>query len=165
MQVTIRPLEEQDAYTSDQWRNDPEVFKYTGNTYDHEITIDSELGWIRKVIANPNDYRCAIIADDVYVGNIYLTDIDEETAEYHIFLGNKDYWGKGVAKQASCLLLDYAFSVLNLKSVHLSVKKENNAAFKLYNKLGFCVKREEGEWFFMSIERGKHSILSIGIIG
>ena len=154
MQVTIRPLQEQDAYTSVKWRNDPEVFKYTGNTYDHEITIDSELAWIRKVMANHNDYRCAILVDDVYIGNIYLTDIDGETAEYHIFIGNKDYGGKGDAKQASFLLLDYAFSILNLKSVHLSVKKENNAAFKLYKKLGFCVKREEGEGVFMSINRG-----------
>ena len=33
MKVTIRPLVESDAYTSVKWRNDPEVFKYTGNTY------------------------------------------------------------------------------------------------------------------------------------
>ena len=154
MQVTIRPLQEQDAYMSVRWRNDPEVFKYTGNTYDHEITIESELGWMRRVIANPNDYRCAILVEDVYVGNIYLTDIDSESAEYHIFIGNKDYWGKGVAKQASCLLLDYAFNILNLKFVHLSVRKENYAAVKLYEKLGFCVEKEEGKWLFMSIKGG-----------
>ena len=57
MQVTIRPLIEDDAYTSVKWRNDPEVFKYTGNTYAHEITIESELNWIRKVMSNPNEYR------------------------------------------------------------------------------------------------------------
>lgn len=151
MQVTIRPLKEQDAYTSVKWRNDPDVFKYTSNTYDHEITIESEISWIRRVISNSNDYRCAIIVDGVYVGNIYLTDIDNETAEYHIFIGNKDYWGKGVAKQASCLLLKYAFSVLNLKSVHLSVRKENIVAVKLYEKLGFSAEREDGNWLYMSI--------------
>ena len=154
MQVIIRPLQEQDAYTSVQWRNDPEVFKYTGNTYDHKITIEAELGWIRKVIVNPNDYRCAILVDGVYVGNIYLTDIDEETAEYHIFIGNKGYWGKGVAKQASCLLLDYAFNTLNIKTVHLRVRKENTVAVKLYEKLGFCIEKEEGKWAVMSIMKG-----------
>lgn len=153
MQVTIRPLKEQDAYTSVQWRNDPEVFKYTGNTYDHEITIDSELAWIRKVMANHNDYRCAIFVDGVYVGNIYLTDIDAETAEYHIFIGNKNYWGKGVAKQASCLLLNHAFKALNLRYVHLRVRKENDAAVKLYESLGFCVAKEDDNWLFMSITR------------
>ncbi len=28
MNVTIRPLVEEDAYTSVKWRNDPEVFKF-----------------------------------------------------------------------------------------------------------------------------------------
>lgn len=65
MKVTIRPLVESDAYTSVKWRNDPEVFKYTGNTYKNEIKIENELEWIRKVTASPTDYRCAILADDV----------------------------------------------------------------------------------------------------
>ena len=104
MNVTIRPLVEEDAYTSVKWRNDPEVFKFTGNTYKTKITIDNELEWIRKVIANTNDYRCAILVDEVYVGNIYLTDIQEGKAHYHIFIGNKNYWGKGVAKKASLLI-------------------------------------------------------------
>ena len=86
MKVTIRPLVESDAYTSVKWRNDSEVFKYTGNTYKNEIKIENELEWIRKVTASPNDYRCAILADDVYVGNIYLTDIDGTSAHYHIFI-------------------------------------------------------------------------------
>ena len=100
MEVAIRPLREEDAYTSVKWRNDSEVFKFTGNTYKNEIKIENELEWIPKVVANPNDYRCAILADGVYVGNIYLTDIDGKAANYHIFIGNKEYWGKGVAKKA-----------------------------------------------------------------
>ena len=132
MNVTIRPLQEQDAYTSVKWRNDPEVFKYTGNTYKNEILLETELNWIRKVVQNKNEYRCAILADNIYVGNIYLTDITNESAEYHIFIGNINYWGKGVAKKASKCILDYAFKTLNLNSVHLRVKKQNERAIHLY---------------------------------
>lgn len=149
MNVTIRPLQEQDAYTSVKWRNDPEVFKYTGNTYKNEITLETELNWIRKVMVNKNEYRCAILADGVYVGNIYLTDITKESAHYHIFIGDKDYWGKGVAKKASGLILDYAFNAINLKKVCLRVKKQNKVAFALYKKLGFVEKKEDGEWLEM----------------
>lgn len=152
MNVKIRPLQEQDAYTSVKWRNDPEVFKYTGNTYKNEILLETELAWINRVIKNENEYRCAILADDVYVGNIYLTDITNESAEYHIFIGNKDYWGKGVAKQASKLILDYAFQSLRLKSVLLRVKKQNESAFHLYQKLGFIVIDEDGDWLDMKVE-------------
>lgn len=153
MQITIRPLQEQDAYTSVNWRNDPEVFKYTGNTYDHEITIESELNWIRKVINNSSDYRCAILVGNVYVGNIYLTDIDGVSANYHIFIGDKNYWGKGVAKQASLQLINYGFDKLGLKSIRLKVQKENVPAYKLYEKLGFKEIDSDDKWISMIIEK------------
>ncbi len=152
MIVTIRPLEENDAYTSVKWRNDPEVFKYTGNTYNHVITIDSELEWIRKVINNPNDYRCAILADGVYVGNIYLTDINDGNANYHIFIGDKSYWGKGIAKSASKLIIDYGFNELDLKCIYLRVKRPNSSAIHLYQSLGFQEIQTDEEWIKMMIE-------------
>lgn len=152
MQVTIRPLEEKDAYISVKWRNDPEVFKYTGNTYKNEIKIENELEWIGKVIANNKagkDYRCAILADGEYVGNIYLTDIDGISAHYHIFIGNKDYWGKGVAKKASEIILNYAIQKLGLDHVVLRVRKENISAYSLYKKLGFRDVSVDGCWVSM----------------
>ena len=151
MNVRIRPLKEQDAYTSVKWRNDPEVFKFTGNIYNHEITIDNELEWIRKVTANPTDYRCAILVDEVYVGNIYLTDIKEGTAHFHIFIGDKSYWGKGVAKRASLLILEYAFNVLNIKEVLLGVRNVNTSAYNLYLRLGFKDVKVDGIWTLMKL--------------
>jgi len=151
MNVRIRPLKEQDAYTSVKWRNDPEVFKFTGNIYNHKITIDNELEWIRKVTANPTDYRCAILVDEVYVGNIYLTDIKEGTAHFHIFIGDKSYWGKGVAKRASLLILEYAFNVLNIKEVLLRVRNVNTSAYNLYLRLGFKDVKVDGIWTLMKL--------------
>lgn len=156
MQVSIRPIQEQDAYTSVNWRNDKDVFKYTGNTYDHVITIESELEWIKDVIKKNElhkDYRCAILADNEYVGNIYLTDIQDGTAEYHIFIGNRDYWGMGVAKQASLLILHYAFKNLLLDSVRLKVRIANETAFHLYKRLGFEEISRNQEWISMAIFR------------
>lgn len=154
MQVVIRPLQLQDAYTSVVWRNDPEVFKYTGNTYDHEITIESELVWIKNVIANNNsgkEYRCAIEADGVYVGNIYLTDLDSGIGHYHIFIGNKDYWGKGIARKASEQIIKDGFYKFNLKEIQLRVHRVNTNALNLYKRLGFVVKEESEEWISMNI--------------
>jgi len=151
MDVKIRPLRIEDAYTSVKWRNDNDVFKYTGNIYDHEITIESELEWIKRVIAKEDDYRCAIHADDVYIGNIYLTDISENSATYHIFIGNKDYWGKGVARKASELILHYAFKILGLETINLEVHKDNKAALSLYHKLGFQENASDSKFICMQL--------------
>ena len=151
MEVKIRPLQENDAYISVNWRNDSEVFKYTGNTYSQIITIEKELEWIKRVIKNENEYRCAIIVDGSYVGNIYLTNIHDQEALYHIFIGEKSYWGKGVAKQASVQILRYAFNTLRLKKVLLKVKKQNKRAYLLYLRLGFKPISEDDTWITMAI--------------
>lgn len=161
MNVSIRPLEEKDAYVSYKWRNDPDVFKYTGNVYDHIITLEDELNWIRKVVDNKNDYRCAIIADGNYVGNIYLTDINESSAEYHIFIGDKRAWGKGVAKQASILILKYAFNNLGLSYVRLSVRPKNDRAMNLYNKLGFNIISKDKEFYTMLLNQSQFKDVDI----
>lgn len=150
MDVKIRPLIREDAFKSYKWRNDPDVFKYTGNTYKNEITIETELNWIERVILNKDEYRCAIIADNNYVGNIYLTDISEGKATYHIFIGDKSYWGKGIAQEASLQIIDYAKTVLHLHSINLRVKKSNSRAFELYKRLGFVEHEENEDWIYMT---------------
>lgn len=149
MKVDIRLLKREDAYTSQKWRNDPEVFKYTGNTYFDYITIESELKWIDRVIKNKDEYRCAIIADGEYVGNIYLTGIEKGRADYHIFIGKRQYWGKGVARKASKLIIEYGFLHLNLKEIRLKVREENFAARKLYERLGFINISSQSPWLEM----------------
>ena len=159
MDVFLRKLELEDAYVSYKWRNDPDVFKYTGTVYDHEITLETELHWIERVIKNANEYRCAIIAEDCYVGNIYLTNIDEEKAEYHIFIGEKSYWGKGVAQKASIEIMRYGFEHLNLKKITLEVHQQNNTAIRLYEKLGFTRLGENSNFITMEIVKDKYNEL------
>lgn len=136
MNITIRPLQRDDAYTSVKWRNIPELWVHTTFKATKEITIENELEWIQKVIDSPRDDRFAIMADDAYVGNIYLTNIHDGTGEYHIFIGEKEYWGKGIARQASEQLIAHA-KKRHLKKIILEVRKQNEGAFHLYNKLGF----------------------------
>lgn len=153
MKVTIRPLVEADADTSYNWRNDPEVFKYTGNVYTEVITLETERLWISRVINNKDEYRCAIIADNKYVGNIYLTNIvKNESAVYHIFIGEKEYWGKGVGKKASIEIIKYGFNVLKLDYIYLKVRHENNNAIKLYDSLGFKCDRQDDEFLTFKLD-------------
>ena len=89
----------------------------------------------------------------MYVGNIYLTDINGESAEYHIFIGEKNYWGKGVAEEASRQILKYGLCERGFKYVYLHVRKDNVRAVQLYNKLGFVPIENEDNWIKMIKQR------------
>lgn len=141
--VTIRPLKEDDALVSFEWRNDPDIWRYTGSKPDREITPEIEKQWIIKAINEPKSKRFAIITDDVYVGNVYLTNIKDKTAEYHIFIGDKNYWGKGIAGKATDLIIKFGKDELGLKAIYLSVHKDNVAAVHLYEKFGFRKTEDE----------------------
>ena len=54
-------------------------------------------------------------------------------------MGDKNNWGKGYAKEASRSVISYCFDILNLRKITLGVIKDNVAAVKLYESLGFEV--------------------------
>ena len=135
--VYIRPLEQEDSKTSWLWRNDTQVWKFTGNRPDKEITYEIEKEWINTVLKDSSSKRFSIIVDDVYVGNIQLTNLTDESAQYHIFIGNKEYWGKGIGQLATFQILNYAKEILNLTEVYLYVNSDNLSAITVYEKNGF----------------------------
>ncbi len=139
MAVSIRLLEEEDAKMSYLWRRDPEIWKYTGSKPTQEITYEIEKEWIKKVLNRKDEIRFAICvgSKNEYVGNVQLTNITKTDAEFHIFVGNKDFHNKGIGTKATNLILNYAAKVLKLEMVYLIVNKNNIAAIKSYEKCGF----------------------------
>lgn len=137
--VLIRPLAIQDANISYEWRNDSEIWKYTGSRPDIEITKEIESSWLENVLKDESSKRFAILCDAEYIGNVQLTDIQETTAEFHIFIGNKSFWGKGISQLATYQILYYAKEILKLTEIYLSVKPENIAAIKSYQNNNFII--------------------------
>jgi RimJ/RimL family protein N-acetyltransferase/glycosyltransferase involved in cell wall biosynthesis len=136
--VLIRPLIEADALLSWKWRNDPEVWQYTGSKPDQYITHEIEKIWIEKVLLDTTSRRFAILVNDEYVGNIQLTNIEKnKTAEYHIFIGNKTFWGKNIAFLATLQIIRFAKTILNLEEIYLNVNTDNIPAIKVYEKCNF----------------------------
>lgn len=150
--VLIRPLQKEDALISYQWRNDPEVWKFTGSRPDIEITKEIESEWIVKVLQDEKSKRFAILCDNEYIGNVHLNNIENNTAEFHIFIGNKDFWGKGISQLATYQILYYAKEVLKLSEIYLHVKPENIAAVESYKRNNFVVIEENPDNVKMSLQ-------------
>lgn len=129
------------------WLNDPEVYKYLDTRGSQ--SLDSLKEFINYQIIN-QVYIWAIIDNslDVHIGNIKIDPINKihKYGEYGILIGDKNYWGKGYAREASDAVLNYFFKEKDyLRKINLGVIKKNIDATNLYNKLGFkqegCLKR------------------------
>lgn len=137
MKVNIRKFEEADIPNKVKWINDPQnnVFLH----YDLPLEEKKTRIWFNKNCHRTDRYDAIIEVDGIPVGLIGLLFIDRinQKAEYYITIGERAYLGKGVANQASKLLLDYAFGTLGLNRIYLYTETENSAAVKSYEKIGF----------------------------
>ncbi len=98
--------------------------------------------------ANRNSIWLGIFTqdNDKHIGNIELFNINltNRRAEYAIILW-EDH-GKGYASAASRLLLNHAFTRLNLNRIELGVNSQNTSAIALYEKLGFSLEAVKKEY-------------------
>ncbi len=106
------------------------------------ITAVSEAEWIRS--AEKNGFNLFAIVDsatDKAIGSTWLYEIDHVSRKsmFGIFIGDKNFRGKGYAREATGLILDFAFNILNLHSVMLEVFDFNDRAIRLYEKVGFKI--------------------------
>ena len=122
------------------WLNDTQVNFYLG-------TKRATIAGLKKYIKEKNKSSNALLfgiflkKNQKHIGNIKLEPIDfkEFKTTVGIIIGNKDYWGKGLAPEAIELLTDFAFRKLKIKEVNLGVISENKRAIKAYKKAGFKI--------------------------
>jgi ribosomal-protein-alanine N-acetyltransferase len=122
------------------WLNDPDVCKYleSGGAYN----IDTLNEYILNAVNN-NVFLWAICLknNNKHIGNIKIDPISfrHQRGEYGILIGDKTEWGKGYAKEASDLIIDFCFKKLNLRKITLGVVESNKAAVSLYKKMCFHI--------------------------
>ncbi len=137
----IRPLKESDAMGNyPNWFNDKEVCKYNSHG-DTLYTQDMAKKYIQTV-NNDDRYQIFAIIDKAtqkHIGNISLQSIDKKNknAEFAIILGEKEFWNKGYAYEASKLILEYGFTTLLLHRIYCGTSILNLPMQKLALKLGF----------------------------
>ena len=137
MNITIRKFEAKDIPLKVEWINNPLNNRYLH--YNLPLKEDETYRWFERNQNRIDRYDATIEADGIAIGLIGLLDIDFQNykAEYYITIGNREYLGKGIAFQASKLLLEYAFYELRLNRIFLFTEYNNTAAQRLFEKIGF----------------------------
>lgn len=134
--VILRDFCENDIEAKVRIINDEKNNKYLH--YDLPLEYEKTLNWFYKIKDNTNRKDLTILYDGVIAGFIGLLGIDEKNkkAEYYICV-DSDFSGKGIGKNSTKILLDYAFNDLNLNKVYLFTEKDNERAQLLFEKMGF----------------------------
>lgn len=75
----------------------------------------------------------------MHIGNVYLTGINyiNRTAESHILIGNKSYWGQGYAKEALLQILHFGFDEKGLNRIEAHINADNDASLRMHEKCGY----------------------------
>jgi len=164
--IDLRPLLMEDIegeYVN--WLNNDEICKFNSH---HIYPYTKELAkhYITDVQDQKKHLVLAILAKDTgkHIGNISLQSIDNVNgnAEYAILLGDKNYWGKGIAKEASLLVLRHGFDVLNLHRIYCGTSSKNIPMQKLASALGM---EEEGRRIEAMYKNGEYvDIIEYGLL-
>ena len=137
----LRPLESHDLKGSYlDWLNDYAVTRYL-EVGIFPTTKEALAQYLEAVAKHPMNVMLAIVdrATDRHIGNIKLGPVNliHRHAELGILIGEKAFWGRGYAREAIDLVLDYGFSRLNLHKIQLGVHADHAEAIQLYERLGF----------------------------
>jgi RimJ/RimL family protein N-acetyltransferase len=164
--VRLRAMEPADAEALWRWNHDPEVMRWMDASYAQSLA--RVRTWLEERPRNaygdvlfgvdaPAD-PAAPAADWRLIGLVRLSGAQPETgcAELDIYLGEKEYWGKGYATDVMRTVCRYGFESMRLHKVTLTVVTENEAALRVYRRVGFVeegrlreVFRREGRWLDM----------------
>lgn len=120
------------------WLNDPEIKKLT-NTPD--FTREDQKIWFSKLEDMKNyDIKGIAFGEQIIgVAGLKKIDLNNKDAEYFGYIGEKQFWGKGLSKQILSEILRSAKEEHTLESIYLNVIPDNIRAIKAYENFGFRI--------------------------
>ncbi|ODT16855.1 MAG: spermidine acetyltransferase [Hyphomicrobium sp. SCN 65-11] len=147
--VVLRPLEREDLNFVHQLDNNASVMRYWfEEPYETFVELTALYD---EHVHDQTERRFVVVCDGKNAGLVELVEIDHvhRRAEFQIVIA-PEHQGRGLAKRAARLAMDYGFGVLNLHKVYLVVDKDNKKAIQIYETLGFQVEGVLRQEFFIN---------------
>tara|TARA_B100001094_G_scaffold333136_1_gene408928 strand:+ start:3181 stop:3729 length:549 start_codon:yes stop_codon:yes gene_type:complete len=125
-----------------EWLNDYEVTKFTEQKY-FRHTLESTKTFVCQKYDSESDLLFGIFFDGTHIGNIKLGSIKFEhmSTEVSYFIGEKEFWGKGIASKCVETVVHFAVTELDLKKINAGYYENNTGSAKVLQKCGFVVER------------------------
>jgi RimJ/RimL family protein N-acetyltransferase len=140
--VALRRPRPDDLAAVVRWYRDPEVARLT--RYQTRPMSQAEVErFFRLRILAPDALAYSIVELPVWrlIGftTFSALDVDNGSVLFHITIGERDAWGRGLGTEATELMVEHAFVRLGLHRVGLTVFSYNERAIRAYQKAGFKV--------------------------
>lgn len=141
IKIRLRALSQADIEKTLNWHNQEDISDfYSGHPF--PVNIEMEQKWYEKILVSNfpiTVFGIEHIETLSLIGITVLKDIGliNRSAEFAIYIGDKNFRGKGLSSEATIETLRFAFYKLGLNRVSLKVQEENEAAIKLYTAVGF----------------------------
>lgn len=137
------------------WLRDPDVNKLIETRWTPQ-TLETIKRYVSEVQDGENNFLFAICRndDDLHLGNIKVGPINRYHgyADVSYFLGEKKYWGRGIASEAIGLAVRFAFETLSLRALFAGVAESNIGSCKALLHNGFALAGTFKERFFNNVE-------------
>lgn len=139
--LTLRALEMSDAEVFYQWSLDREVTQFSLSSYAYPQSLADIKNWLSTINSSNKvvSFGVCCAKTDQLIGYAGIASISylNRCGEYFILIGDKAYWGKGIATQVTKLITDYGFKSLGLHRIELTAFTVNSAAVRAYEKAGY----------------------------
>lgn len=130
--VILRRYKEDDLQDLYEYLSSPDVVKYEPYKPMNMEEVKGNLEWR---ISTDEMIAVELKSNHKMIGNVYLGKREFESLEIG-YVFNKDYWGKGYAKESCMKLMELAFSN-GIHRIFAECDPENLGSWKLLEALGF----------------------------
>ena len=138
--VGLGPLRGDLLTTYVRWMNDLRVTRTLIARGRIPMTAERQQAWLDRALTwSEPIFTVYLLKDMRPIGttNLYEIDNDHQRCEFGIVIGERDAWGKGYGTEATRLMLQYAFDVLGMRNVSLTVHADNTRGIRAYERAGF----------------------------
>jgi RimJ/RimL family protein N-acetyltransferase len=147
IRVRLRLLEEADLPLTLAWRNQDHIRKWF--LHSELISPEQHQAWFDQYRQRDDDFVFVIEEPREglrrALGQVAIYNVDWATrrAEFgRLMIGEESAQGRGLAKEATQLLVGEALTGWGLTEVFLEVKEDNNRAIALYRSCGFSIQSQ-----------------------
>jgi RimJ/RimL family protein N-acetyltransferase len=140
--VALRRPDPNDLPSVVRWYQDREVARLTRYQARPMNSAEVQRFFEQRMLApDALAYSIAELPDWRLVGFTTFSALDGDNGSvmFHITIGERDAWGRGLGTEVTELMLGHAFERLGLHRVGLSVFSYNLRAIKAYQKAGFKI--------------------------